>query len=624
MLVESSRPAFGWIRDAEFEISFESGCHHDETTARERIAWLEMQLTLEMQELARHGQRLRAAGTDIMLDPLNVVGLADPADQERISLLEQELERLNDEVTNRPTEADSQLTLHIGTTAVLFRRGSVETQPTRPGALDADCKSNSVSKLMKDSLNKSIQLVPVQPACGEVAEDAADPVIQAENQVVTTDLEQTRVMTVESVEELIRVACSTQGIRVVGSGWSWSRVLIAKPGCTNVKLEGCFNSATVDPQSLTSRVGAGLKICAWVSQVASMGVDLEWAPKGYCYGSFDSQTFGGFVANNVHHSWCNTSYHDVLSAEVLVFQESTPVVLTCSSNNHLDLFESIFGGSGFTGIILWLTIRIRPTTVWIREIDAQRTTCLTTAQVRRVMEPGAYVTINCGSDEICVTTVKVTQTTDKPEAPGLFDMNYFLSTGPLNYLKSMSQQALHLALPATDYHTANSWMVDRTIFGTADTSLIMTESADITLYVKVQHLNLIADVIGSLVSREQTEVDHTAGHTTGFTVRYVRKGGGTFAFNSKSDMIGVECTGTGSTGSQVASCHANALMRYFWDRGINVRLHPGKTFPGLHECFRAALPAETRAEAREVLRRYDQDGFFDCGELGIDDFYELS
>eukprot|EP00658_Telonema_sp_P-2_P065407 TRINITY_DN54654_c0_g1_i1.p1 TRINITY_DN54654_c0_g1~~TRINITY_DN54654_c0_g1_i1.p1 ORF type:complete len:1037 (-),score=94.98 TRINITY_DN54654_c0_g1_i1:165-3275(-) len=589
-LLEASRPAFGWVRGAEFEIGFESDhpSRRAGAAAVERIAWLESQLALESRSL----QTTR-----------------DSAAHERIELLQQELDRLTGEVRKRADEAHSQLTLQIGTTAVVFHRGPFSAEDwDGPGA-------SQVSRLLADSLDDSIQLVPVQPTTGE---DLLSPV---PHQIVGSDSAQ--VVTVESIEDLIRVVDSTRGIRVVGSGWSWSRVLVPKPGCASVKLGGCFSSMTVDPELLTSRVGAGLKICAWVSQVAAMGMDLEWAPKGYCYGSFDSQTFGGFVANNVHHSWCNTSYHDVLSAEVLVFQEVKPVVLVCSRDNHSDLFESIFGGSGFTGIILWLTIMVRPTTIWVREIDAQRSPSLTIPQVRRVMEPGAYVTIDCGDGEMCVTTVKVTQTTAKQEAPGLFDMNYFLTIGPLNYLRSMSQQALHLVLPPTDYHTANSWMIDRAAFGTPDTALIMTESTDITLYLELPHLDLVADAVGSVVSRGQSALDWEADDTVGFTVRYVSKGGGIFAFNADSDMIGVECTGTGSTGSGLAFQHATALMSYFWGRGIRVRLHPGKTFPGKHECFREALPAEKRAEAREVLQAYDRSGFFDCGELGIDDFYEL-
>ena len=515
-----------------------------------------------------------------------------------------------------------QLSLFLPDNSVIkFWRGSDGNKSSSPSCLEASSNMTTSEDELQSS-NDEIQPGFDEPSA-ENHKNSSAPTTAPKD-----DSRHSGIVSVGSVDELVELMDGTNGVRAVGAGWSWSPALVAKPGCTNIKLEGSFATATFDAETSTSVVGAGLTICLWMSMITSMGLDLEWAPKGYCYSSFDSQTFGGFIATNVHHSWTPTSYHDVLAARVMVFEGKIPTVVSCSTSRNEDLFGSLFGGAGFTGIILSLTLKLRPATYWTRHVHVQRMPTLMSSYIHRVAEQGTFVSVDWGHAEVCVMTVRVSEALecdDSMQPSSSFDFGLLHKIGGLRYLRTVQKQLVEHVLPAADYYTASSWMVDRTSFGpplSADT-LILTEQTDVTMFLDVEHLDLVVEIISTIVA-DFKDQNYAANESNSLTIRYVPQGGGCFASNVASDVIGVECVGIGSMAKQRALAIASQMMTFFEAQGIHVHLHPGKTFPGHHPCFHQVLSPQTRKDINLLLEKYDSTGFFDSGELSLRDLFDLS
>merc|ERR1712151_1083564 len=95
-----------------------------------------------------------------------------------------------------------------------------------------------------------------------------------------------------------------------------------------------------------------------------MNLELEWPPKGMCYTFAISQTFAGFIATNVHHTWSPTSYDWVEAFRLAVFIGGQAKIVRVSRDTRPELFESVFGGVGITGIIVEVELRLRESTKW--------------------------------------------------------------------------------------------------------------------------------------------------------------------------------------------------------------------------------------------------------------------
>ena len=171
----------------------------------------------------------------------------------------------------------------------------------------------------------------------------------------------------EQLKELLESqAKAGAGIRVVSSGWSWNPIIEAREDCLNVFLAGDLSTrCEIDAASRSARVSGGLMICDFISQLLNKAPDLEWAPKGNCFLPNSSQCFAGFIATNVHHSWTPTAYDHVRSFRIANFDDQRCAqIVTASRETNLDLFESVFGGVGITGIIVEVELLLRPATYY--------------------------------------------------------------------------------------------------------------------------------------------------------------------------------------------------------------------------------------------------------------------
>jgi hypothetical protein len=162
-----------------------------------------------------------------------------------------------------------------------------------------------------------------------------------------------------------KAAASSRGIRVISSGWSWNKIITAAQGSFNVVFTGGMSTGLhVEPHMKIARVSGALQIADFVWYAKEMGLELEWPPKGMCYTFAISQTFAGFIATNVHHTWSPTSYDWVESFRLAVFIEGQAQIVKVSRDSRPELFESVFGGVGITGIIVEVELRLRESTKW--------------------------------------------------------------------------------------------------------------------------------------------------------------------------------------------------------------------------------------------------------------------
>src|SRR5215467_11091307 len=113
---------------------------------------------------------------------------------------------------------------------------------------------------------------------------------------------------VGSEEELLKVMdeCLQQkkGIRVIGSAWSWNKIIEADDNSINVMLRGSLSTrCDIDVAKSTATVAGGTMICTFIKKIHDGNIKLQWEPKGYCFSPDESQVFAGFIANNVHHTY---------------------------------------------------------------------------------------------------------------------------------------------------------------------------------------------------------------------------------------------------------------------------------------------------------------------------------
>lgn len=277
------------------------------------------------------------------------------------------------------------------------------------------------------------------------------------------------------------------------------------------------------------------------------------------------------------------------------------------------------------GVILGLALRLRPTTHWTRQIQVQRMQSLELSHVLSITEEGTFLTIDWGEDEVAISSLKLLKTTQSATSEAsAVNMARLTLVGGLRYLRTLKQLSLQATLPTTDYYSASSWMCDRTGFGPelSATSMILTEQTDVTLFVELQHLDIVAEVIVQIVS-EHSSVEYVGDDRNSFAVRYVPKGGGVFAANCACDMIAVDSIGSGTKAPMTATEIASTVMNRLFSRGVNVYLHFGKTFPGYHPCFHKVLPLQTRGAINALLEKYNQNDFFDCGQIELKQYFEL-
>ncbi|WP_454692330.1 FAD-binding protein [Achromobacter aloeverae] len=121
-----------------------------------------------------------------------------------------------------------------------------------------------------------------------------------------------------------------------------------------IAMRGLDRVIEADWKSGVIRAQAGLTL----SDVIDVALRRGWFPPVTPGTKF--VTLGGAIANDVHGK--NHHVQGTFGQHVLEFtlQRSDGRVLTCSRNENPDLFAATIGGLGLTGIILAVTLQLRP------------------------------------------------------------------------------------------------------------------------------------------------------------------------------------------------------------------------------------------------------------------------
>jgi hypothetical protein len=444
---------------------------------------------------------------------------------------------------------------------------------------------------------------------------------------------------VNSAAELLKVMdeCfeKNKGIRVIGSGWSWNKIIEADESSVNVMLRGeLCTTCTIDQKSSTALVAGGTMICKFIKMLEENKIPLQWEPKGYCFSPDESQVFAGFIANNVHHNYTPTAYAYVDFFDVAVYQGGKAVIVRASRDEHAELFESIFGGIGFTGIIVYVGLRLTKAAYY--NVSVERGSALGRGKkewLKGVLEPNTwsyffsnrhrYKVIYERRDDQVVSRSDFTP--GKAKKPPLYDLQKIVikALSLLDIVLAREQAFVNLieysiGLDAVDgedlpYYVSHSWHSTRSA-PTLDKKHVIdidklmdcsfsVKRADIDKFLDVM-FRYVPDMIVFMVSR------------------FIPKsGGGMVPFNATSDCIAIDILGVKSARNVSG---VEKTLQDCYREGIKVQVHSGKYFLGQYDCVRQSLSREVRERIKAVKKQYDPRNVFDGGKVKFEQIYDLS
>ena len=147
-----------------------------------------------------------------------------------------------------------------------------------------------------------------------------------------------------------------QRVKVFGTGWSWSTT-IASDGDTYIQLTGDLADVSqaefdLDSPEPSVIVGGGAVAFDLYMELQNTGFNIE--AKGNCLTASESQTVGGLLATNVHHTGVKTFYDVVEWVEVVT---ANGLVRTQRDET---LFRLTIGAAGRTGIIVRVKFLLAP------------------------------------------------------------------------------------------------------------------------------------------------------------------------------------------------------------------------------------------------------------------------
>lgn len=203
-------------------------------------------------------------------------------------------------------------------------------------------------------MTPSLLVLPLLAATAMAAEVLQDYTeynthIQAESVVYAT--------TVAEVQEGVRRAAERGlKVRTLGSGWSWTKYFV--DNAVYVRLVGGDVTAfqlSADQQTLTA--GGGTLLYAIAVDLRSRALQFE--AYGCCMARNMSQTIGGALATNVHHTGVY-SYADITRWVEVVLADGT----VRRSYRGEELFMLTIGGGGQTGVIVRACFDVAPRSVF--------------------------------------------------------------------------------------------------------------------------------------------------------------------------------------------------------------------------------------------------------------------
>lgn len=164
----------------------------------------------------------------------------------------------------------------------------------------------------------------------------------------------------DSVGEVLAVVeeAKNNGRRVkgLGTGWSWSTTIASDDNDVYIVLTGGLADASVVEFDLAEPsvvVGAGVRAFDLYLELQDTGFNIE--AKGNCLTAGESQTIGGLLSTNVHHTGIRTFYDVVQWVDVVT---ANGLILRAMRDD--DLFRLTIGGGGRTGIIVQAKFDLAP------------------------------------------------------------------------------------------------------------------------------------------------------------------------------------------------------------------------------------------------------------------------
>lgn len=446
------------------------------------------------------------------------------------------------------------------------------------------------------------------------------------------------------------------GLRVISSAWSWNGIITASEGSKhNICFAGDMsNKCDLDEDNLKAHVSGALLICDFINYLRSRGLDVEWPPKGHCFHPELSQCFAGFIATNVHHSYTPTSYDWVHSVRVAVYLDGKAALLTASRDENSELFESVFGGAGFTGIIVEVTLKLRKGTFHnVRSIQ-DRYDNLQDA-MHKVLEPGTQLLILPHKQAYFQKIVTSAEPNKSgPDVPRVGKFDRALNSGCCalacntlrracwvgscalwwDYInrksveistKQIVENVAYEAVGCSDIE-AFSWPMPRLTKVTKDAVADTEENVGIVFevgfFVPVSEFSDFVEVFTSIYMPPVL-----------ITLRYLPRPdsatspetGGLLAPNAREDAICVELAGSGDIRTLLGCCGKSALQTWTQERlwpalyrnGFRYQTHLGKAFV-LHPLFLESLTDVQRRRLQAVRAEYDPEGVFDGGEVKLE------
>jgi FAD/FMN-containing dehydrogenase len=444
---------------------------------------------------------------------------------------------------------------------------------------------------------------------------------------------------VESEEELLKVMndCLQQnkGIRVIGSGWSWNKIIEADAGSINVILRGKLSTrCEIDVKKSTAFVAGGTMISTFIKRLKDENIRLQWEPKGYCFAPDESQVFAGFIANNVHHSYTPTAYQYVDFFDVAVYQNGKAAIVRASRDDHRELFESIIGGVGFTGIIVNAGLRLTPAAYFNRTVNRLGAAGQGRKEwLQGVLKPDswAYFFTNRNRYEVHYERLDAAAVSARDFKPGLAPKPPFYALkrlivkvlGFLNLALKREQGLVNLfeynvgldAVSAKNlpYYVSHSWLSTRTAPSLNKKQIIDLDSIlDCSLQVRKPDLDHFLNILFRYIPNMIV-----------FMVSRLlpKSGGGLVPFNADSDCIAIDILGIKSARNVSG---LESALKDCQKEGLQIQSHTGKSFLGDYPCIRQSLSPDIRRRIRAVKQQYDPRNVFDGGKVKFEQIYDLS
>ena len=158
-----------------------------------------------------------------------------------------------------------------------------------------------------------------------------------------------KVITIDTLKDLLQIVDSSKHIRILGSGWSWNNSCFSDD--TTLRLGRDFKNKAIDINNNTIRLGAGVLLINAFKYLEKSGKQLK--STGHCMNIDRSQTIGGLCSNNVHHTGTGIlPFSDSCLKISVLNYHNNKIKSSIKKYKHNDKnFNYFFGTVGTMGII---------------------------------------------------------------------------------------------------------------------------------------------------------------------------------------------------------------------------------------------------------------------------------